>query len=843
MKNFRKVLALVLVVATLFSFAAMASAKTYTDDANISYDEAVAVLSHVGILNGYEDDSFKPTNTISREEMAKMIAVLANAGSDVSSLYASACTFADVPASKWSASYVAYCAKTGIVAGRSASTFDPAGKVTGLETAKMLLVVLGFEADEQGYVGADWKVNVLRDAKVMGLLNGFAAGYDIEAPITREQAAQMMLNALEAPCVVGFLSNDKITVTNALIFGDDSKYDPDFLGTLVDVLAYAKLKDAIKAGKWCLFGNVVISDDLLCEKLFGLKKIAHDGDDCYMRPSSGWTWVDAKGNIVPITGTAYAPVFSSYNTTEKEIADFLDDYSDKYYVTRYINGKDAASAEMGGKGALVEIYEIGTELRVIEIQTYFNKIVEVDTYDREVKIGSGTYKNDLGFKTADEGKYVLYWTCNGACDKDHDNLHAAEIVTPAATATVTKAVKNNKTDDCYFIAGEKYEYAKTFDVTILAGLPVMGEAGYGVGEKFDIYTDKYGFVMFYAPVAAAGPEYKYGVVDYGSANAYFGSYNKLNGSNWTYKIAMVDFEKNPAVGDAVAANKAMFDRVDNSKFGSDTLVKYYIDADGNYCVDETVNDNRDYAADVVLEAADDVKVDGKWLSTDTQILLRVENPMNGKTEYKYFDGCDELDAKYSVQNLGYYYDGNYMTYVYGEATYAYTSGAAYLMDEAESVVWLTDGNKVVGYNTYAAMVDGEEAIIATNNGIIFDDAADFNKVYNLEMVQIGLTTDDKAPVYVAVSVAAPLPSKTIETLSVDKYGKLFYGDEYVGKIDAKADFVLFTFAWSSDDAYVVVDAAELTEYVSNWDHAQVWTFDTDADGDIDLLYVNAVDGD
>ena len=51
MKNFRKVLALVLVVATLFSFVAMtASAKEYTDADKVSYTEAVDVLTAIGIL-------------------------------------------------------------------------------------------------------------------------------------------------------------------------------------------------------------------------------------------------------------------------------------------------------------------------------------------------------------------------------------------------------------------------------------------------------------------------------------------------------------------------------------------------------------------------------------------------------------------------------------------------------------------------------------------------------------------------------------------------------------------------------------------------------------------------
>ena len=81
MKNFRKVLALILVVATLFSFVAMVSAKDaddYSDYDKVSYAEAVDVLSAIGILDGYPDGTFRPTNTIKRSEMAKMIAVLSN---------------------------------------------------------------------------------------------------------------------------------------------------------------------------------------------------------------------------------------------------------------------------------------------------------------------------------------------------------------------------------------------------------------------------------------------------------------------------------------------------------------------------------------------------------------------------------------------------------------------------------------------------------------------------------------------------------------------------------------------------------------------------------------------
>lgn len=842
MKNFRKVLALVLVVATLFSFTAMTSAKTYTDEASISYNEAVDVLSYVGILNGYEDDSFKPTQTISREEMAKMIAVLANAGTDVSTLYASASTFADVPTVRWSASYVAYCAKTGIVAGRSASTFDPTAKVTGLETAKMLLVVLGFDAEEQGYVGADWKVNVLRDAKVMGLLNNFADNYDVEAAITREEAAQMMLNALEAPCVVGLLSKNTITITNALIFGN-YKTDAQDIASLVDIVAYAKLKDAISAGKWCLYGNVVISDDILAEKLFGLKKTENTGVDCYMRPGNFWTWVDAKGNTVKITGTTNKAVWSSYNTNATEIAKYLGTYNlDKYSVTYYVDGEKASAATLtGGKGALVEIYVVGTELRVVEINTYIDVLSKVDTYHKTITLNGKTYKNTVGFKATDVGSVVLYWLCS-------DGLHTAEIVKPAATAQVTKAVKNNNTDDCYFVAGSKYEYAKNFNITMDDTLYVMGEkvdgAAYGVGTEFNIYTDKYGFVMYYVPVYAA-TEYKYGVVDFGSATATTGSYNKVTDTyDMSYTVKLVNFETNPAVGSAVAANKAMYEFVDNIKTGNikpDTLVKYYVDANGTVCADDTIRDNRVYVdttnTTLYLKASDMYTNNGKYMNAETQILLRVENPMNGKTEYKYFNGYSEIDATYLIENLTYYFSGRNMTYVYAEAEYAVGNTAAYFLGEAESVVYLTDGNQVVGYNTYEAIVDGEEAIVATK----LQKIDDFNLVYSLNLVCIGLTTDDKAPVYIGLSKVDALDSKYINELDVDS-GRLFYNNELVGKLDGKASFMMFFVDGWGDEAYTTITAEDLVEYIYDWNHAQVWVFDLDGDGDIDLVYVNAQDG-
>ena len=134
MKNFRKVLALILVVATLFSFVAMASAKSaseYTDYDEVKYVEAVDVLTAIGIINGY-DGAYHPADPIDRDEMAKMIAVLRNAGDFDADLYATANKFADVKG-QWAEGYVAYCAQLGIIAGYNATTFAPDAAVKGID--------------------------------------------------------------------------------------------------------------------------------------------------------------------------------------------------------------------------------------------------------------------------------------------------------------------------------------------------------------------------------------------------------------------------------------------------------------------------------------------------------------------------------------------------------------------------------------------------------------------------------------------------------------------------------------------------------------------------------------
>ena len=176
----------------------MFAGAAFTDSADIKATEAVNMLSALGVINGYTDGSFKPNDTVTRAEMAKMIYVL-RTGSDKATAYENATTkFTDVKG-HWAAPYIKYCEAMGIIAGKSATKFDPDATVTGEETAKMLLVTLGYDATKAGLVGATWasKTNALADEN--GLLEDVDASLGLALP--RQWAAQMIYNAVDADTV------------------------------------------------------------------------------------------------------------------------------------------------------------------------------------------------------------------------------------------------------------------------------------------------------------------------------------------------------------------------------------------------------------------------------------------------------------------------------------------------------------------------------------------------------------------------------------------------------------------------------------------------------------------
>lgn len=195
----------------------MFAGAAFTDQADIKVEnEVVDTLIELGVINGYTDGSFKPNDTVTRAEMAKMIYVLRTGNSDASAYNNDKTSFTDVNG-HWAAGFIKYCQSVGIIAGQSATKFAPDQTVTAQEAAKMLLVTLGYDANKAGLVGINWasKTNALADEN--GLLDDVNTSFT--GPCPRQYAAQLIYNAIDTPTVVW--RDD--AYTNVTLLGDDNK--------------------------------------------------------------------------------------------------------------------------------------------------------------------------------------------------------------------------------------------------------------------------------------------------------------------------------------------------------------------------------------------------------------------------------------------------------------------------------------------------------------------------------------------------------------------------------------------------------------------------------------------
>ena len=240
MRNLKKVLSLVLCLAVMLSVMVVGAGAAFSDQDKIENTEAVDACSALNIINGYEDGAFHPERNIKRAEVTKMICVALNGGNEPNVSTNAKPTFTDVRGTiyAWAEGYIESCVAQGIVDGVGGTRFSPAGNVTAAQLAKMLLVSLGYNAKTEQFTGNAWETNVNVRAAQKGLYDGLAK-LDTSAAVTRDQAAQMVWNAMQAYEVEykdGVLQDKVVGSTNDKITLLRDKYDAwVYVGTLTEV--------------------------------------------------------------------------------------------------------------------------------------------------------------------------------------------------------------------------------------------------------------------------------------------------------------------------------------------------------------------------------------------------------------------------------------------------------------------------------------------------------------------------------------------------------------------------------------------------------------------------------
>ena len=700
----KKLLALVLALVMTMSLVTISNAA-YSDKADIDLKEAVDVLSAVGVFEG-SDGKFDPKANLTREQAAKLVAYL-QLGQKSADALVGGNKFTDVAANRWSAGYVDYCATTGVVAGVGNGQFNPTGSLTALQFGKMLLVCLGYDATTENLTGADWQINtskLMTSAKLLKGLDSVKAN-DV---ITREQAAQMMLNAIKAPTVEYDTKGSTITIGGTVIGIGGSK------ATYVTATV-AEDSTVKNIGKTQLTNTGAYTVEL-GEKLFSNLKL-NSATDAFERPASKWTIksteIGTYVNTPDLTyteavklGTIYSDLALS-DSIKKGAVEFVMDgaASEAGFAadgTTALSGlaiTKGNSTKIGGNGVLVEVYydDVANTAKVILVNTYAGEVTsaraKTASKDANVTVTplnaarGGVYETE-DFKVDDA---VTYNYSNKAGDTGVKNVAKAEQVTGTLTGYSSSSV---------VVGGTTYKFNKAASISSLSG---------AVDKEVTLTLDKYGFVL---DVDASATSTNYAVVLKYSAGA--GDFND------TPKVKLLFTDGTTEIVELTAAAK----KTDGSTAVSEgDIVSYTINNKGKYTL-KTLDD-----ADTTTTAGSTLHMTTKGSSTiavdsvsvaNGKTIFLVATKSGSNTVYTVYTGIANVPTvtiangnKYVAS--AYAKNGTVATVVYINATAGTVTSAK---NETVFLLTNTDGpsyDSVKGeYYTYDAIVNGEITKIETD---------------------------------------------------------------------------------------------------------------------------------
>ena len=430
----KKLLALVLALVMTLSLCVTSNAA-YADAADVDYTEAVDVMSAVGVFQG-ADGKFSPKAELTREQAAKLIAYL-DLGEKVAEALPAVKAFNDVEANRWSAKYVAYCASAGYLAGVGDGNFDPAGKLTGYAFGKMLLCVLGYDADVEGFTGGSWQIAVAKLMQSLELADGVDGS--ASAALTREQAAQYCFNALKSTTVDYEDKGTQVTINGAVIATGASKA--------------ASVPAVKKNGKDTKNYNANLENGdgyiQLCEKLYGNDlQLTTKGTDSFGRPADTWNYKGAKDDIgtygtkTPVvTYTAETTLGQIYNDLGKVEVKTLEFYrdGDKVGTIKDNAGTTITAAsivadaknKVGAQGSALEIYKLATgSYRAVLVNTYVGEITD---WNEAVYYTNGDVKTKENVEITSNGMTLTFNTTAFSEDDAKTSSKAGTVVICTAT--------------------------------------------------------------------------------------------------------------------------------------------------------------------------------------------------------------------------------------------------------------------------------------------------------------------------------------------------------------------------------------------------------------------------
>ena len=797
----KKLLALVLALVMSMSLVTISNAA-FKDADKISNKEAVDVMAAVGVLAGYDNGEFGATDTLTRAQACKIIAYLDLGGKTADAIKGTGAVFTDVKATSWYAGYVEYCAGAGYVAGVGGGKFDPEAKVTGVQFAKMLLCALGYKAEIEGYTGTDYTIAVARDANKNDLFDGLSIV--TSANLTREQAAQMAFNALEAT-VVEYQGGTNVTTSD---------------GTSVIVNA---TRNEVKESKYdytAVNGKSTKDSDgvqQLCEKLYQDKLIKTTGkSDDFGRPSTKWIY--DKDTTVTASDAAVA-VYAGADYDKDTTKDLKDDYKHGINKVVYNGGKDdkvnVTYLEKSINGLTIEIYEDPEDddgLIAVVIEGYVAQIDTIETNDKdEVKKVTFTVyeattsesitidaKDDEDayamIKGLDEDDYFVAFLKPGwDTSKKASDLLAVDSV-KAVEGKVTAMSADGSYNGWIKIGGVKYEFANEYSQE---KIELADEGTYYLYNGYVIHSDK--------EANKADDQFLY-VVRGGTATDKFGEdtyYAEVVFTDGTAKTVEIDkVDKKSAEPKAGLYTYTYSEKNDNYKLTSEDTTgeaAKLVKGKTGVTVDGDVTGN----AKTIYISIKTKKVD------DSSVKFDSASVYTGYKAVKSMSGTAFTDTAKGTAKV---------VYILNAISVADNSDLVYVAGKSVSDEVVKD-NDLGNYYTYNAIVDGKIVEIMVDEKL----GKELNGLFNESA-----TNDD--------DVYTELTNNNVKAKTVNGVNFKKAADEVI-KIEKGETSTSLAYA-DDVNVYVISTKGEITTGSINRNYSNVdITYTTNDDGEVTNLYI------
>lgn len=536
MNNLKRVLSVGMASTMVLGMMATASAASFndfTDKDEIVNKDAVSMVTELGIIAGLPDGSYGATQNIDRASFARLICVTLNGGKEPT-LGNLTTSFTDTKG-HWAEKYIAYCVQQGIIAGKGNNTFAPSAQVTGSEAAKMLLVAVGYNTTYEKIGGATWQVSTDVLANQVGLYKGLET-INTSAALTRDQAAQMIYNALNAEMVKyeivpGVSTNGQIVANTQRQETGETLLEKAFKAVKVEgvVLAneYAALNGAGVQDEGKTY--VQLNDAPKGLNSTGAFKVSTDLDmvgktvTMFVQPDANSTQTSKAvvlGNALE-SDTNNVAVLTAGKDSAKKIADYLDDNnlktnsSTEWYVNYAIRTTGSGDStkndplttnEAGKELTFIDNNDDGVVDYALQLVKTFGKVTSYnDSKDGTINVSAVNPADSITYKSLSSTKAAK--DINGFADVKKDDyvffykIGKKEFVEPAKSVEVTvSSIKGNKVtadDTTYEQSGlvkGVNEDAKNLNEAV------------ELGDKVTFYLDNAGYVV-YTDAEAAADEY------------------------------------------------------------------------------------------------------------------------------------------------------------------------------------------------------------------------------------------------------------------------------------------------------------------------------------------------